>query len=291
MEWIVRILQGLVIGVSNIIPGVSGGTVAYMIGIYERLLESISDIIPNKNNKRLEYIKFLGCIGIGAVLGIVLFAKMFNYILDNPVLTQHLFLFIIGTILGSVYFMIKTNTNMKPTTNRVIILGVSILSFWVISQIAMESRDKTPEVVGTIFGFIKITEINLGYYSWLMFIGALVGASMILPGFSGSALLLSFGEYENVLMFVEEMMAVPLGFMAIGVAIGVLLFSKVLVVLLKKYEGETNYLIIGLMISSIIKLLSDLNGNVTVNQLPISILLLVVGYLIARLISTSDKKK
>ncbi|WP_105617614.1 DUF368 domain-containing protein [Vallitalea okinawensis] len=289
MNWIKTFVQGMIFGVANVIPGFSGGTIAYMLGIYEKLLIAISDLLPNRNKKRKEYLLFLGFLGVGAALAILIFSGVITYILDTPHLAEYFYFFIIGSILGSISIVVLHEEDMNLSFIRLLIMIGTILGFlYITNSLNIGENNNLPEVTNKIF-FFKITEMDLGYYLWLFFIGIIAAGAMILPGFSGSALFVSLGEYYNILYFIEEMMIVPLIFLALGCALGVLLLSKVLTVLLERFRGGTTYSIIGLMLASIYILYNEMNG-INFEQIILNIIFLVVGFLLAFFINQHSKK-
>lgn len=289
MNWIKTFVQGMIFGVANVIPGFSGGTIAYMLGIYEKLLLAISDFLPNRNKKRGEYILFLGFLGVGAALAILLFSGVITYILDTPPLEEYFYFFIIGSILGSISIVVLHEEDMNLSLTRLLIMIVTIVGFlYITSSFQIGENTNLPEVTSE-FLFFKITEMDLSYYLWLFVIGIVAAGAMILPGFSGSALFLSLGEYYNILYFIEEMMIIPLIFLALGCAVGVLLLSKVLTVLLERFRGGTTYFIIGLMLASIYILYNQMSG-INMEQIILNIIFLIVGFFLAFLVNQHGKK-
>lgn len=281
MKSIRMIINGILIGVANLVPGISGGTIAYMLGIYEDLINVISDFIPNKQNKRNEYIKFLLLIGSGLGIGIVGFAKVFEFITTKPSLEQHLFFFIIGSIVGSICIMISTEDTLKPSLRKGIVFLASIIIFLLIANLNSAESAVDLEVTGKFLGIFNLTNFDLKYFLWIFVIGIVAAGSMVVPGFSGSALLLTLGEYDNVLMFVSERMIYPLVFLGLGCIAGVIILSKIISIMFAKFRGETNYLIIGLMVASVIKILSDILASLIINQLIISMIIGFIGFIVS----------
>ncbi len=292
MKLLINFLKGMIIGIANIIPGVSGGTMAFILGVYDRLTEAIGGFISNKT-KRVEYIKFLSVIVIGAVVGILLFAKLLTWLLSMPVSTQITYFFIIGLIIGSMPFIFRLHSDMKPSFKRILflVIGLTLVIFTTMIGGAEEAT-KTAEIKYTFFGFINITEFDFAHNIWLTICGFLSAAAMVLPGISGSALLVSLGEYGNILYIVNNMLVVPGIFFGLGIIPGIILCAKVISLLLKKYTAETYYFIIGLMLASIYQIAIEIKGELSVLPLVIlaSILSLAAGFCVSYFTSKLGKK-
>ncbi|TCT12985.1 putative membrane protein [Natranaerovirga pectinivora] len=283
MKLITDFFKGAVIGIANIIPGLSGGTMALIMGIYEQLTDAIGNLLTDKE-KRKVYLLFLGTILIGAVAGILLFAGLFTWLLSTPIKQQHTYFFITGLITGSIPFIFRLNKDMKINGNRLLLmlLGLCIVIFFSLFA-DKENVVYFPEIRRTILGFINITDFHLGYNLWLIVCGIITAVSMVLPGVSGSALLVSLGEYSNILSIVDRMLVIPGAFFGIGVVFGIVLCAKVVSILLKKYTIQTYFFIIGLMLASIYQIWLELQEsiNLTPHVLIVSIILGYIGFLVA----------
>lgn len=289
MKALITFIQGVVFGIANVIPGFSGGTVAYMLGIYEKLLTAIGDFLPNQHKKRKEYFTFLLFLGAGAVVAILGFSGVMQYIMDSPALKLSFYFIIMGAILGSIVTVVLYEKDMKLSLTRLLIFLGTVIGFvLIVSQLNINGNMQPLKVTGSIL-FFNITEMRLGYYMWLFVIGIIAAGSMILPGFSGSALLLSLGEYHNIIGFISDRMVIPLIFFALGCAVGILVLSKLLSVLLKKFYGGTTYMIIGLMVASVYVLFSEVKG-LPMTHLFLNILLMVIGFVVTFMVSSYGKR-
>ncbi len=283
MEHIYNIFRGMAIGIANVIPGVSGGTMAVILGIYERLTEAVGNFVIDKKN-RLRNIILLVTIGIGAVIGVILFARFFSFLLTTELTEQATYLFFVGLIIGSIPFIIKLHSDMKINGTR-LFLAIIAIGLILLTTFFEGSGDVTSnlEVKDTWLGFMKITDIDLLYGFWLSVCGLLGAGSMVLPGFSGSALLISLGEYNNVLFFVDQRMIVPVGFLVLGVIPGIIIFAKVISIFLKKFPSETYYFIIGLLIASNYQIYTEIKDILDYSFFAIilSIFTFVAGFALA----------
>jgi putative membrane protein len=234
------IIKGGFIGIANIIPGVSGGTMAVILGIYEDLIEAIGNFITRKE-KRKEYLLFLLKVFIGAGISIIIFSWLMDYLLTYY--ESFTYLFFIGLIAGSLPAIYKTHSNMDLNVPSVItfLAGFSLVIFLSIS-FPEQHTDSTR---------IAVSSTNFWKGGILFFAGILSGGSMIVPGISGSFILVLLGQYHTVIRAVKNVNVVLLLFLGTGIAIGIWVFAKLMDILLKKYPKETFYFIIGLVCASL----------------------------------------
>lgn len=314
MKYIIYGIKGIAIGIANAIPGVSGGTIALIVGIYKKLMDSIGKFFKMIKDKetRKDTLLFLGAIVIGAGAGVYLFAKLMTA-LTRAGYTQPLYFFFGGLIIGSVPYIIKINKDMKLNAKRVgvFLLGFAlVIGLIVISMNREKTNDPAPAVVyetGTVENVDEITNIiedtstpaedentGPGYLVWLAVCGFLAAGSMIVPGFSGSALLVALGEYENILYFVDQLQITPLIFVAGGAALGIFLFAKLIAFLLEKYTSGTYYFILGLIFASFYQIWLKVNEggfSYDIGMLLISFIGLGGGFAIAYFLGRYDLKK
>lgn len=287
MKHFYNYLKGIAIGIANVIPGVSGGTMAFILGIYYNLTEAIGNFVTNKS-QRINYTIFLITIGLGGFTGIILFAKFFSFMLKDSVLAQYTYGFFIGLIIGSIPFIISLHNDMKPDFKRIGVMVFAIALVLITSTFGTETKPADEYLItGELFGFMKLNEISFGYGIWLFVCGILGAGSMVLPGFSGSALLISLGEYSNILYFVDNRMVLPVAVVALGAIPGVVIFAKVISYFLKKFPSETYYFIIGLLIASLYQIYTEIKGELIFESITvvISIISLSAGFFVSYLLS------
>ena len=275
MKHIVLGIKGFFIGLANIIPGVSGGTLAITLGIYEQLIECISHIFKNLK----ENIKFLLPIGIGAVLSILSLSKVISFSLENYVLPT--ILFFIGTILGGLPMLLKKVRGSKLSISNIIIF---LITFGIIILLLFLNGENS----------ISFENMSIGNYLMLFVVGIIASATMVIPGVSGSAVLMTIGYYKPVLDVVKDLtnfsnlfsnilILVPFG---IGVVVGILLIAKLLEFLFKNFEVKTYYGVLGFIIASIIAIVYQnliINSSFvfSIPSLIIGIILFILGFGIA----------
>ncbi|MCI8547701.1 MAG: DUF368 domain-containing protein [Bacilli bacterium] len=270
-EKLLLVLKGFVLGIANIIPGVSGGTLAITLGIYEELIGIVSHFFSNiKKN-----ILFIIPIGIGAVLSILLGSKIVNYTLDHYKIATTLFF--IGLIIGGIPLIYKKVKKEKKEAKHIITFLITF--FFIIGLTFLKSGENT----------ISLETINITMIITLFLVGGLAAATMIIPGISGSFVLMLLGFYEPItetiasltdfsLLTHNIMILAPFG---IGIGIGIILIAKIIEYLLKKHEELTYYAILGFIFSSIISLIMSFSG-MTTNPIEIIIgaVLFIVGSII-----------
>ncbi|MDD4956065.1 MAG: DUF368 domain-containing protein [Candidatus Omnitrophica bacterium] len=245
-------VKGMVIGVANIIPGVSGGTIAVVLGVYARLIEAISCFFSPKAKKGT-YILFLGILGSGAVVAIGAFAGVMQYLLSEHYrITMFLF---VGLIAGGVPAMFRAHDDMGVSTTRILAFVMGMILMIGLAMVRME---------GNVSGSVEAGS-GLIYRSMLVISGFFAGGAMIVPGISGSFMLVLMGQYSAVLNAVREMAVGILFFVGMGAAVGILVFSKIMDICIKKIPAGTYYFILGLIAASIYKIYPGLDSQMAVN--------------------------
>lgn len=278
-ENIMLILKGFALGIANVIPGVSGGTIAVILGIYEKLIE----ILSNLKTKLKENFKYLLFLAIGLILAIGLFSNAVTFCLKNyPFAT---ILFFIGFIIGG----------MPPLLNKVKskIDIKSVICFIIAFTVVMLMAFITPDTMNKSLDIINIKTLII-----LFLIGVLGAASMVLPGISGSFVLMLIGYYEPIMNSISEFTKLNnlthniliLAMFGLGVLFGIIFMAKLIKILLEKYEIPMYMGIIGFVIASAISILvSVIGSSYGVLQIIIGVILMFVGIIASRMISKGEK--
>lgn len=237
---IVVALKGFAMGAANVIPGVSGGTIALLTGIFNELIDSLNAIMSISTWKLLikgnfkEFWKtingtFLLWLAIGVIISVFSLAKLMEYVLaHHPVQT---WAFFFGLIVVSAVFMLYDIKDWKGSDVIWLVLGVALGAF-----ICLMSPTETTSDLW----FIAVC-------------GAIAICTMILPGISGSFILVLFGKYEYIMKAVSELNIPVLLVFALGCVIGIVAFSKFLHWLIGKYEKQTLLVLIGFTIGALVK--------------------------------------
>ena len=246
-EYLGIVARGVCMGASDIVPGVSGGTMAFILGIYEELIDSIRTVgrphfLQAVFKFRIKEIfqtlnwEFLLSIVIGILIAIITLSHALENLLENqPV---YLWSFFFGLVLASVLLVSKRLKQWNLTLFTILLVGA----------------------VGAylLVGLVPLHTPNDWWF--LILSGAIASCALILPGVSGAFLLVLLGKYQYVLGSVNDLRggdwqaAVPLIFVSIGAAIGLVTFAQLLGWLFKKYHDLTVALLIGLMVGSLRKI-------------------------------------
>ena len=233
VEW-KNIYNGMLMGVSDLIPGVSGGTVAFILGIYDQLLASINGFFSKEWKK---HIGFLIPLAIGMGSAILLLSKLIDYLLANhyeP--TQFFFL---GLIIGVLPFIVNEADVKSQFTGKHYTILTIVAVF--LASLAFMSPIET-----TI-----ITSLSFKSTIGLFFSGWIASMAMLLPGISGSFILLLLGVYSSVIAAISSLNIPIILVVGAGVVLGFIISSKVISYLLKNHHFMTYAVIIGLIVGSI----------------------------------------
>ncbi len=280
-ENIILGVKGFIMGIANIIPGVSGGTLALTLGIYERFIGAISHFFSNLK----ENIKFLLPIAIGLCLAILSMSRVIDYSYEHfPIPTT---LFFVGLVIGGIpmlYHKVKGKKEGKQISSWIILL----MTFSLVIVMAFADQ-----LFGTT-AKVNLSGLDLWGYIILFFVGVIAAATMVIPGVSGSLVLMLLGYYYPILKVVKSLTKFEnlgenimiAGIFGVGVLVGIVLISKIIEFLLKKFETKTYYGVLGFIFASILAIPISTYNEVenlvfSVPQILIGIIFMAIGGLIA----------
>lgn len=225
--------KGVGIGAANTVPGVSGGTIAAITGIYDRLIHAISTFFSDwKANLQL-----LLPIAAGVVLGIGLFASVVDYLL--AAFPQATAFFFIGLILGSLPFLLRQLSGRRIGVPQ----GVAfLLAAAIVVVMGVAGRPPITE---------PMSELTVSSGVWLFLAGVISSATMIIPGVSGSFVLLLIGMYSTFISAVRTGNVPLLLVFVVGSLIGIVAVSRVLDILFQRFYATTYWAIVGLVVGSV----------------------------------------
>ncbi len=243
-------IKGILLGIANIIPGVSGGTLALILKIYYKIINSISEILKLTEIKK--NLMFLTILATGMLTSILLTAKIFKtYAFDNGIIEALLIVFFIGLAFGNI-LTLKTeisikeiNSNTKILNNLLFFIGMSIIVLFLIlkeSNIQLQST-------------IPKDKNSIKYYLLLISSGTISGASMILPGISGSAMLLLLGFYKEIILIVSEFNIILITIFAAAATMGIITSILIIKKIIDKHLNNFIYLSKGLIFGSILQMI------------------------------------
>ncbi|HOP46936.1 MAG TPA: DUF368 domain-containing protein [Desulfobacteraceae bacterium] len=291
-------VKGFCMGAADVVPGVSGGTMAFILGIYDELISSIRSfdlkglrlLMGLKMRQLLEHIswEFLLALGLGILTAIFSLARVLSWLLDNrPVLVWSFF---VGLILASAISISRRIEKWRSGTWICLFAGI-MGTYVIVGLVPVSTPDKT----------------------WFLFLcGAVAICAMILPGISGSFILVLLGKYKYVLDAVNNKDIFVIGIFAAGACMGIIVFSRILGWLLKKHHDFMVAILTGLMLGSLRKVwpfkktiesITDIHGKiiplVQSNIIPAewnmevsyAIVLAVVGLVVVYLLDSIGEEK
>lgn len=273
-------IKGFIMGIANVIPGVSGGTLAVILGVFKDFVGSISNIFKSFKKSVLFLLPIVLGMGVAVVASSKLIETCLNY---YPLAT---ILFFVGLILGGVPILFnKIKGEMKSIPNYIIFI---IMFSFILLFTFVISGEKNVELV-------SLTFID---YILLFIVGAVASASMVIPGISGSMVLMTVGYYNSILATVSDIfnfanfwhnvsILIPFG---LGVIVGILLIAKLITFLLNKFEVKTYFAIFGFIFSSLIVIFFKNNINFNIIEFIIGLFLMVGGFLISYFIAKFNKE-
>lgn len=265
-DMILIFIRGFLMGSADTIPGVSGGTIALITGIYERLIHAISSIkfgfikplikldfagFEEKLFEEIDFELFIPLV-LGIGIAVLTLSKVIGYLLQNY--TAYTFSFFLGLILASAYILY---TKLDEINIKLIILTI----------------------IGIILSyiFVGLNPIAANHSLIVLFFSGIIAiCAMILPGISGSFLLLLLGQYEYMLNSLNSLNFIEIIVFIAGAFIGILGFSKILNYLLENYESATMAFLIGIMIGTLRLPFNQITSNLTGSWL-ICLILAIIG--------------
>ncbi|MGN0308488.1 MAG: DUF368 domain-containing protein [Lachnospiraceae bacterium] len=275
------ILKGAVIGIANVIPGVSGGTMAVVMGIYDKLIHAITHL----KSEFKQALKLLIPIVIGAGAGIIILSELLTRALENfPVQTKFMF---IGLIVGGLPIIVS---RLKATGKKVSggNIAIMVLFFLLVAGFAFLGEG---EASGTAISLNAVEVIKL------FFVGIIASATMVIPGVSGSMVLMLLGYYylilDSISQFIHALpdfhlavllektgILLPFG---IGILVGIGGIAKLIEIVFEKFPNYAYCAIIGLIVASPLAIIfmSDIRNYNTVAVLT-GLVTFAVGFIIAR---------
>lgn len=238
-------INGFCMALADSVPGVSGGTVAFIMGFYDRFIGSIHDLAFGKMKKKKTALRYLIKIGIGWAVGMIMAVLVLSALFESHIyIVSSVF---IGFIAGAIPLIImEEKESFRDVTKGIFLCLIGIVLVagftWANSQIADGSMD--------------LSHFSIGLAVKLFFIGMIAISAMFLPGISGSTLLLIFGAYIPVITAVKGVLSLELAylpclvFFGCGILAGAVTVVKIIKVCLEKFRTQTVYMILGMMIGS-----------------------------------------
>ena len=239
---ILNLIWGFCMALADSVPGVSGGTIAFLLGFYDEFINSLNYLIKGTKKERITSLKFLVKLGIGWLIGMILSVSILANVFDSGIYkVSSLFL---GFVITSIPIMfIEEKESFKNKKNMLFIIPGIILV--VLLSIIKVTKG------------MDVTNLSMGMILYVIVAGILAISAMVLPGISGSTLLLSFGLYIPIITAIKDFLHLNFsGFFlllvfGIGVLLGIFISIRGIKKVLEKYRSQTLYVVIGMMIGSI----------------------------------------
>lgn len=246
-NYLIIIVKGMLMGIADLVPGISGGTIALITGIYKDLITALNNLTFKnikfnflKNSKKNKF-DILAFLAVGISLSILLFSNIILFLLDNYINEVSSFFF--GLIISSVFILLNKIKGIK--ISDILIL---VLSALIISQV------------------LKLNSINQEItFAYIFICGFICSCAMILPGISGSYILLILGVYHFILKKLNTLFDsdsyLYISSFIFGGAVGIITFSRIIKWLFKSYEKRTMVVMIGFIIGSVSKIIPNKNNQ------------------------------
>ena len=278
-EYLWIYFSGFVMGCAEIVPGVSGGTMAFVLGIYETLINAIKSVDLNvlKLARKFNFkgiidhvpVRFLIALFLGMFTAVFALASLLHHLIEDE--PTFIFAFFAGLIIASV-LAVGWKVKWSPQTIAAMVVG-AVFAFWLVGQ---------PEIS------------EAGHGALPLFLSGMVAiCAMILPGISGSFILLILGQYDHVLEAAKDLDVLTLLPAAVGAVVGIIAFSRFLSWLLKHHEHLTIAVLVGFMAGSLRKIWEEASTGVDVvnesgsldgGQIILVVVLIIVGFILVSII-------
>ena len=236
--FIKTILKGVVVGVANVIPGLSGGTMAVLLGIYPRLL-SIIDAFSSFNKPLLiKESRFIAFLGLGGLLGIGLFSHVLDYFIQHY--AEPTSYFFMGLVLASIPAIFRAQGKRFSVSSYSFLIFTLLFAIGLAFTVVDLQQSSMPE-----------SPVNQATVMMLFMSSLVASSAMIIPGISGSLLLLLFGTYSSIISAIKHFDLQVLAVVAVAVLLGIVLTSKIMKALLDKFPTLTLYALVGLILGTL----------------------------------------
>lgn len=238
-------IGGFLMALADSVPGVSGGTVAFLLGFYDKFINSLHNILSKNKQERIEAIKFLIKLGIGWIIGFILAVIAITSIFESHIYqVSSLFL---GFIIFSIPIFLKDEKDVLK--GKYLNLIFTVLGAALVITITLLKSNTSGGSDAISAGFIN--------YVFVFFSAMLAISAMVLPGISGSTILLILGLYFPIITAVKNLLhfdfsALPIVIIfGLGVLVGITTIVKAINICLKKFRSQTIYTVLGLMLGSL----------------------------------------
>lgn len=246
MNCVLNFIRGFCMALADSVPGVSGGTIAFLLGFYDKFIGSLDNLISGTKEERKEAIFFLIKLGVGWIVGFVLAMLVLGSVFESHIYAvSSLFL---GFVMVSIPIIIMEEKEVLQGKYKNLIFAVIGAILVVLISIFNPTAD------------VNIAQLTFGSAIYLFITGAIAITAMVLPGISGSTLLLIFGLYLPIVTGIKELLHLNFAYFpalcvaGIGMIVGIVCIIKLIRKCLEKHRSQTIYFVIGLMIGSLVSI-------------------------------------
>ena len=246
-EWILNFINGFCMALADSVPGVSGGTVAFILGFYDKFIGSLDGLFRGKMEEKKSALLFLIKLGIGWACGFIIAALVLGSIFNEQI--YNISSLFIGFIVFAIPIVIyEEREALKKNYLNVLFALIGIVFVVAITLLNPASGQGIS---------VHVDNLSIGLIAYVFFAAMIAISAMVLPGISGSTLLLIFGLYVPIMSAVKEFLHMNFSYFPIlcvfglGVITGIVLFVGLIRKALEKFRPQTIYVIIGMMIGSL----------------------------------------
>ena len=246
-EWILNFINGFCMALADSVPGVSGGTVAFILGFYDKFIGSLDGLFRGKMEEKKSALLFLIKLGIGWACGFIIAALVLGSIFNEQI--YNISSLFIGFIIFAIPIVIyEEREALKKNYLNVLFALIGIVFVVAITLLNPASGQGIS---------VHVDNLSIGLIAYVFFAAMIAISAMVLPGISGSTLLLIFGLYVPIMSAVKEFLHMNFSYFPIlcvfglGVITGIVLFVGLIRKALEKFRPQTIYVIIGMMIGSL----------------------------------------
>ena len=246
-EWILNFINGFCMALADSVPGVSGGTVAFILGFYDKFIGSLDGLFRGKMEEKKSALLFLIKLGIGWACGFIIAALVLGSIFNKQI--YNISSLFIGFIIFAIPIVIYEEREALKKNYLNVIFALIGIAFVVAITLLNPASGQGISV--------HVDNLSIGLIAYVFFAAMIAISAMVLPGISGSTLLLIFGLYVPIMSAVKEFLHMNFSYFPIlcvfglGVITGIVLFVGLIRKALEKFRPQTIYVIIGMMIGSL----------------------------------------
>ena len=247
MDYLINAFRGFCMALADSVPGVSGGTIAFILGFYDKFINSLDDLVYGDKEKKKKAIFFLIKLGIGWIIGLAFATLVLTSLFEKQIYkVSSVFM---GFIVFSIPLIIREEKECLK--GKYINLIFTLIGILIVSLITYFNP------VSGGGNIVDVSNLNIGLCLYIFVVAMVAISAMVLPGISGSTLLLIFGLYMPIISAIKEFLhlnfsVVPvLVIFGVGIIAGIVLVIRLIKIALKKFRSQTMYCILGLMIGSL----------------------------------------